>query len=76
MVNIIIVDFRDEVERRQAYSKKLIKNKKILDKCVENGYTQFGYDLESGLVVFAVERGNLIYVSTDNINMKNINELD
>lgn len=74
MATIIVIDFRDEVERRQAYSKDLIKNKKLLDDCIEKSYTQIGYDVKSGELIFAVEKGNLIYRSNDNIKIININE--
>jgi len=75
-VSIVVVDLRDEVERRKAYTINGGRSKKLFDSYVEEGYVQFGYDEQTGDVLFAIDRNHkLIYNDNRNVEFKNINQI-
>lgn len=75
-LSIVVVDLRDEVERRKAYSLNEGRSKKLFDGYIEDGYVQFGYDEQTGDVLFALDKNHkLIYVDNRNVEFKNINQI-
>lgn len=65
-VCVIVVDLRDEIERREAFASDKIKNKELIREFVAQGRTQFGYDKETGDVLFAVDKGELVHIGENN----------
>lgn len=56
-ITIVVVDMRDEVERRQLYAMMQKENRPDV---ADRNYTQFGYNLDTGQVVFGVTDGALV----------------
>lgn len=72
MTTIILIDLKNEKEVAKYISYNPEHNKKTLDNFIQSGKTELGYEEETGDIVFAIEKGKLIYAANKKVAFKRI----
>lgn len=72
MVNLIVVDLTKPEEVDKLASLNGGDSREALEKHISEGRTIIIFDLKSGDIVMALQKGELLYLSNENVTFKSI----
>lgn len=74
MINLIVVDLtsKEQIDKLVSVSKASDGYRKTIESHIAEGRTAMVFDLKSGDVVLAVQKGELIFSSNENVTINSI----
>lgn len=72
MKTIVLINLRDEKEAAKYVAYNPTNNLKMYENYVSKGYTEIGFDEETGDILFAIDNGKFISANNKNITFKRI----